>query len=382
MINQLHVVEKIGVASGGEGLAALRYAQSISCQSINVVLLSRFFCNREIVSDSLFFSNLLINGNRSFMNWFNEYKFLSMLCDRKKINVIHIHGMWSILLTIAALVAYKRGIPLIVSPHGCLEPWALGHKYFKKLFAMKTYQGFSLRKASLLVASSNQELVNLRSLSIRQPIAVIPNGVDIPANFSPSVTVSRKTFLFLSRIHPKKGLLDLVDAWALVRRPGWRILIAGGDEEGYKAKVESLMRQRGVESDFEFSGFVDGDQKHACFLNADTFILPTYSENFGIAVAEALSYSLPVITTTGTPWSDLLKYNCGWWVAPGVIGISGALVEAMNCDPYELRMMGQRGRQLVSSKYTWDQIGISARQITEWVIDQSRPKPISINFYN
>lgn len=166
--------------------------------------------------------------------------------------------------------------------------------------------------------------------------------------------------------------MDLVEAWALVRQPGWRFVIAGGDEDGYRAKVEDLFRQRGLQASFEFLGFVDGVRKQACFDQADVFVLPTYSENFGIAVAEALANDLPVITTTGAPWSDLVLHRCGWWVEPGVSGIAGALVMAMGCETSELKRMGHRGRQLVKAKYSWDKIGVTALEVSGLVLNQNR----------
>jgi glycosyltransferase involved in cell wall biosynthesis len=176
-------------------------------------------------------------------------------------------------------------------------------------------------------------------------------------------------------------LHDLIEAWAFVRRPGWRIVIAGNEEEGCRAKLEALIRGKELEADFEFVGFVDGARKQACFDAADLFVLPTYSENFGIAVAEALANELPVITTTGAPWRDLLAHRCGWWVAPGVQGISGALIAALNCEPEELKEMGRRGRQLVIDKFSWEKIGTSALEVSEWLLDTSRSMPEAIRQY-
>jgi glycosyltransferase involved in cell wall biosynthesis len=380
MLNQLHVVASTAVISGGEGLAALRYAEEVSSVSCMVTLLSQGMprkVNEQSSTSGMFEQEFSVSRK----NIFSDYRFIWRLCERKRFNLIHLHGMWSPFLAIAALIAYRRDIPLLISPHGCLEPWALRNKYYKKLLAMKVYQGAALRSASLLVATSDQELWNLRNLGYLQPIAVVPNGVDVGMVTQREAQAEVKTFLFLSRVHPVKGLLDLVEAWALVRQPDWRIVIAGGDEEGYRAKVEALIRQRGLESDFEFTGFVAGARKQACFAKANVFILPTYSENFGIAIAEALANELPVITTTGAPWSDLVQRRCGWWVEPGIPGISSALVEAMDCVPGELKQMGQRGRQLVLAKYSWGEIGITAREVSEWVLDKTRPKPEVIDIY-
>lgn len=375
--SQLHLVANASPRSGGEGLAALRYAQSIAKAGCKVMLLSRerWISNNSSFSDENFILGTLPRCKNYIRELYVQYKFMRLICEQRKINLIHLHGMWSPFLAVAALLAYNRGIPLVISPHGCLEPVALGYKKTKKWLALKIYQGAVLRSADIFITTAKQELNSLRDLGYRQPIAVIPLGVEIPSLPTRSIQAEIKTFLFLSRIHPKKGLLDLVEAWAIVRQPGWKIVIAGGDEAGHLAKVEALIRAKGLESDFEFLGFVEGESKQACFDKADVFILPTYSENFGIAIVEALASELPVITTTGAPWSDLVEHHCGWWVEPGVQGISSAMTAAMACEPAKLKEMGRRGRQLVVKNYSWKIIGEEALNVTSWLLDRTRPKP-------
>ncbi len=382
MINQLHVVASAGAVSGGEGLAALRYAESIGQAGCAVTLLSKHISRKqghESVGTGYLELQVAPTRHNLLLELFAQYDFIRRLCEKDKIDLIHIHGMWSPFLAVAALFAHRMHIPLVISPHGCLESWALDYKHHKKQLALKTYQGAVLRSASMFIATANQELESIRKLGFRQPIAVIPNGVDVglPPKRDPHVRL--KTILFLSRVHPKKGLLDLVEAWALARQPDWKIVVAGSDESGYRATVEALIRAKALESDFEFIGFVDGARKQACFDDATIFILPTYSENFGIAVAEAMANELPVITTTGAPWHDLVEHRCGWWVTPGIRGVSGALIEAMASAPEDLRKMGQRGRQLVLDKYSWSQIGATGLEVSEWLLNQSRPKPKIVN---
>jgi glycosyltransferase involved in cell wall biosynthesis len=385
MQNQLHVVASAAVTSGGEGLAALRYAESIARAGCAVTLLSKDICGGDesaLLGEGDFVRQVAPSRRNFLIELFAQYRFMQTLCSQGQIDLLHLHGMWSPFLAVAALVARMRRITLVISPHGCLEPWALGYKHRKKWLALKTYQNAILRSSSLLIATAEQELESIRRLGLRQAVAIIPNGVDVGA--PPHREAGRKTLktiLFLSRVHPKKGLHDLIEAWALVRRPGWRIVIAGNEEEGCRAKLEALIRGKELEADFEFVGFVDGARKQACFDAADLFVLPTYSENFGIAVAEALANELPVITTTGAPWRDLLAHRCGWWVAPGVQGISGALIAALNCEPEELKEMGRRGRQLVIDKFSWEKIGTSALEVSEWLLDTSRSMPEAIRQY-
>lgn len=384
MQNQLHLVANAAVTSGGEGLAALRYAESIARAGCAVTFLSKHIADDHVSAalEKGSFDQQRVPGRYNLLlELFDQYRFIQNICEYRKIDLIHLHGIWSPMLVVAALIARKRHIPFVISPHGCLEPWALSYKRPKKLLALKTYQGLILRLASMFVATANQELESIRLLGLRQPVAVIPNGVDIRPAPHRDAHVGIKTILFLSRVNPKKGLLDLVEAWAIARRPGWRIVIAGGDEDGYRTKVEALIREKALQDDFEFVGFVEGVRKQACFDAADIFILPTYSENFGIAVAEALANELPTITTTGAPWQDLVEYQCGWWVEPGVQGVSDALNMALDCDSDKLRLMGVRGRRLVIEKFSWDKIGTDALDASKWLLDTSRPTPATVNQY-
>ena len=362
----------------------MRYAESIARAGCIVTLLSKHISGKqgcEPLGSGSFEQHAVQTQHSLALELFTQYGFMQRLCEQRKVGLVHLHGMWSPFLAVGALVAHRRGLPFVISPHGCLEPWALRYKRHKKWFALKTYQGAVLRSASLFVATADQEANSIRQLGFRQSVAIIPNGVDVGAPHRRNAHGDLKTILFLSRLHPVKGLLDLVEAWARVRRPGWRIVVAGGDEQGHRAEVEALIRARGLEPDFEFVGFVEGASKQACFDMADLFVLPTYSENFGMVVAEALANELPVITTTGAPWRDLVEHHCGWWVEPGVQQVSTALVEAMECDSDELWRMGQRGRKLVIEKYSWEKIGATALAVSEWLLDPSRSIPEAVQEY-
>ncbi|MNF52890.1 GDP-mannose-dependent alpha-(1-2)-phosphatidylinositol mannosyltransferase [compost metagenome] len=227
----------------------------------------------------------------------------------------------------------------------------------------------------MLIATAKQELESIRRLGILNPVAVLPNGVDL--NFSRVERSSGfpRNILFLSRVHPVKGVKDLILAWKKVRQPGWKIIIAGPDELGHTEELKALIRAEELELDFEFLGLVVGEKKERCFAEADLFVLPTYSENFGIAVAEALARGVPVITTTGAPWEELVVHDCGWWVRPGVEGISSALASAMSVSRSALAEMGERGMRLVEENYSWAKIGRSALGASEWVIAHNETPP-------
>lgn len=375
-MKQLHIVQSIASDFGGLGLAALRYAQALALANTNISLFVVDRSKEEIKVDCTVGAVRLDGGGGTGL--VSRVIALKQYLDQFSFDIVHIHGTWTPILAVASYLASAKGIPVVVSPHGCLEPWALQHRGWKKKLALALYQKRVFTKAAMLVATARQELESIRSLGIETPVAVIPNGVDMPAIFDHSQTGERK-FLFLSRIHPKKGLPALVAAWALVRQPGWRVVIAGPDEDGHLDEIRTQIDSLGLGSDFEFTGLVTGDRKEALFAEADVFVLPTYSENFGIAVAEALARGVPVITTTGAPWVDIETWRCGWWVQPGVDGVAGALVAAMNASREELREMGQRGVQLVREKYSWDQIGIDALEAYQWMLGQSQQRPAFVD---
>ncbi len=376
VIRQLHFVKSISVQGGGEAVAASKIARALAQVDVSITLVSR---NVPVASPSKCVSGLkycyLPIENNIFMDFWVVYRRVLNLIELERPHIIHIHGLWSPFLAVVALVACRQKIPLVISPHGCLESWALKSKRLKKMGALWLYQSLALRAASMFMVTSDSECQSVRRLGLKKPVAIIPIGVDVPDHIEASRKTDVQTFLFLSRIHPGKGLLDLVEAWAAVRRPGWRIVIAGGDEVGHRAQVENLILQKGLKADFSWIGFVDGEFKQACFAQADVFVLPTHSENFGIAIAEALAYGLPVITTTAAPWPGLLTHRCGWWVEIGVLGIAFALTQAMDCSPNELNAMGQRGRQWMAERFAWANIGADAALASAWLLDRSQPPP-------
>jgi len=273
-----------------------------------------------------------------------------------------------------------------------LEPWALQQKAWKKRLALAIFQRRDLHSASALIATSEMEYQNLRRFGLRQPIAVIPNGVDLPTDqhesahlvaerlrkTDPTAGPEVRTALFLSRVHPKKGVRELVQAWAHAVPAGWRLRIAGPDEGGHWSAVSQLIDQLGLGDSVDYRGPVEGEDKAALYREADLFVLPTFSENFGLVIAEALAHGTPVLTTKGAPWPELIRYDCGWWIEFGEQALARGLEAATSTLPERLREMGANGREL-ARRYSWPAAAEKTLQFHAWLLGRAdRPDCVDV----
>lgn len=289
-------------------------------------------------------------------------------------DVVHDNGLWLSHHHQLAVVARDRGIPRVVSTRGMLEPWALGHKRMKKRIAWAIYQRRDLKRARCLHATAAVEAENLHRLGLGVPIRMIPNGVDVPAAADISRPAaagnSGMTALFLGRLYPIKGLPVLIESWRRVRPAGWHLKIAGPDEAGHRQMLEKQVHEGGLADEVSFAGPLEGAAKEAAFLGADLFVLATHSESFGMAIAEAMAYGVPVLTTRAAPWPDLSRRGCGWWVDDAVDGFAEALRQATALDSATLRAMGSRGRQWMEAEFGWASV---ARQFLALYQELARP---------
>ena len=294
-----------------------------------------------------------------------------------KLSILHDNGVWLGTNYLAARVARATRRPFVISPRGMLTSWAIRHHSWGKRLAWHVYQRRTLAAATLLHATSAEEAEDLRTLGCRQPIAMIPNGVAFaPTDLPPTIAPMRRA-LFLSRVHPKKGLLDLIAVWSELKPPSWELVIAGDADGGHAAEVVAAIRAAGLEQSCHLVGPVGDDDKWASYAAADLFVLPSYSENFGLVIAEALGCGVPVITTTATPWTGVESHQCGWCVPPGRDALRPALAQALARTRDELQHMGARGRTWVRAEYSWGQAAEQLGQVYEFLVGQ-RARPATV----
>ena len=379
-----HTVPSINQETGGAAYCVTQLASSLAQQeNISSYLFTLDYPNRgkQVKSPNVILhsqkANILARKIRGFQPSFAQE--LDQLAQ-EKLDLIHSHGLWMFPHIYARQAAVKNNIPLVISPHGTLEPWSLKRSRLIKSLAWFLYEHKNLQSATLFHATSVQELKSIRQLGFSQPIAVIPIGLDVPdLSSKPDKTLLTNQFpelqdkqwlLFLSRIHPKKGIDNLLYSWKSIANqfPHWHLVIAGPDLTGYQLEIDKLTSELNLTSRVTFTGMLTGEIKASALANADLFVLPTHSENFGIVIAESLAYGVPVITTKETPWQDLETYNCGWWIDDQPQILTHALTQALNLSSQELEKMGKKGRDLILEKYSWDIVAKNMKNVYNWIL--------------
>ena len=220
--------------------------------------------------------------------------------------------------------------------------------------ALILYQKRAIRKADYIHVTAERERDNFRRLGYNEKVKVVPNAVNVEEIKRKDSWKPTKTILFLARVHMQKGVRFLIESIAVLKNElnGYKVVIAGEGDISYIETLKQMALQANVQDIISFAGGVYGEEKWNLFRKADVFVLPTFSENFGIAIAEALASGTPVITTKGTPWFDLVKYNCGWHTEIGTLPTVNALKAFLQLDEQTLETMGRNGRRLIEDKYS------------------------------
>jgi len=288
--------------------------------------------------------------------------------------------MWQLNSIYPARAAKHGNLQLVHSPRGALSAWAMQHGSAAKRLFWPLLQLPALRQVDCFHATSQAEYADIRRLGFRQPVAVIPNGIDVPP-LPEGGRGNERTLLFLGRMHPVKGLDTLLLAWKAVqdRFPSWRLVIVGDDDSyngtsGYLAATRELAARLDLER-ISFPGSLFGVYKQQAYRDADLYVLPTRSENFGMTVAEALAMGTPAIVSRGAPWSGLAERGAGWWIDIGLEPLIECLTEALSRSPDELAIMGDRGRTWMQEAFAWRAVAAKMSDTYAWLCDKSREVP-------
>jgi glycosyltransferase involved in cell wall biosynthesis len=373
-MNIKHVLASIDKSTGGPARSVTALIESIIKVNKRVeVSLETLSSNDPIIN---FFSSQ--NGEINFHKK-KKTAYLQSLRNNilnHKPQILHGHGLWQMPVHQMAMLARKKKIPYIITPRGMLEPWSLTQGKLKKQIALKLFQYKDLVRANCIHATARMEVDSIRKLGFTNPIAMIPNGISI-SDFPLTIPKKQKTpkkILFLSRIHVKKGIENLIEAWSLIDfeiRDNWIIEIVGNGDIAYIKSLKELISFKDLQNQIKILPPVFGKDKIELYRESSLFILPTFSENFGIVIAEALTSYTPVITTKAAPWKGLEDYDCGWWIDIGVEPLKKAILNALNSSEERLSLMGVNGRRLIEDNYSMESVAKKMLILYDWVINKT-----------
>jgi glycosyltransferase involved in cell wall biosynthesis len=363
----LHIVPNGDVKIGGVEYASIRLAHEQAKSGLGTCIIEVNGFGREQYSWRS--ERVKYIDPKGIYGYFKKFQLTRKFLLQHR-PLVHFHGVWDPKYIPFFLLIIITKTIFIVSPHGSFEAGALRQSFLKKFLFRKLFLDFVLRKATDFWACSQKEYNSIRLEFPEASIAIVPIGIDMPAELAYSCIKGKfaepKTILVISRLAPGKGLLNLVKAWNLIRDDKWRIIIAGPDSNNYKKIIEKEISNLDLNRFFSFTGYVDSHQRDGLYCNADFFVLPSLSENFGIVVAEALSYGLPVLTTNETPWGYVgLERGC-LCVDTDHMSLASGLKVLMNLNKNERASLFLAARSFVDKEFSWKSVvNISKRRTLE-----------------
>jgi poly(glycerol-phosphate) alpha-glucosyltransferase len=296
---------------------------------------------------------------------------LAAALERSKADILHVHGLW-MYPSVAATRWSGKSKPYIVSPHGMLDPWALRNSQWKKRISALVYENRHLRGAACLHALNLAEAKAIRKYGFTNPICIIPNGINLPGRARPAARGQVRTLLYLGRLHPKKGLPRLLEAWSLIRKEvedsDWRLAIAGWDQTGHLAELKDLAARLHLESSVSFEGPLYGDAKADRFNAASAFILASLSEGLPMTILEAWSWGLPVLMTPECNLPEGASAGAAIMMTSEVESISNAIRQLFAMSDFERERMGTNGLKLVDERFKWPRIAEQMADVYDWAL--------------
>ena len=386
-----HLLENLDDSYGGPAKSVPYLVKNLEKQNIQGHMLSIKYKDNElnevIERSNLKWSSFKYNLIKKFRYSRALKNYLINAIKKQKKIILHTHNIWNYIPYVSYELAKKYDIPYILSIRGALYPWSLSQNSLLKKIAWKFFQKKILNKSSCVHVTNISEFNAVRNLGISSPIALVPNGInfdefkDMNNKNTSKVNLGLKQdknyILFLSRIHPKKGLEYLIQSWIKISKKfqNWNLLVVGPiNDHKYFNELKNKLHKNNLSERVHFMGMLRGKKRIDCYGASSLFVLPSHTENFGIVIGEALAAKLPVITTKGTPWKEIEEYDAGWWVDLSVQNINIALEKALLCNENELKKKGLNGFQLIQ-KYDWINQSIKMKKVYKWVFSgEKKPK--------
>lgn len=320
--------------------------------------------------------------------WLRAYAFSLPLARALRVaipryDIVHIHALYLFSSLVAAHYCQRFGVPYLVKPHGVLDPYLYRRHRGRKWIYEMLVERRNLRRAAAIHFTTVEERELTRPLRLKTPGVVVPIGVDleeygdgVPGAFREAwpQTHGKIIILFLGRLNFKKGLDLLAHAFGPVgrQRDDVHLVLAGPEDAGYGARVRRWLEAEGVARKVTFTGMLLGADKLSAFRAADLFVLPSYSENFGLSVVEALACEVPVVISNKVNiWREVEEAQAGL-VVDCEAGALGSALVALLGDPVRRKAMGRRGRRLVEARFTWQAVGPRMTQVYREIVADGR----------
>ncbi len=301
-------------------------------------------------------------------------------------DIAHVHGLW----TYHSLVAYRwyrrTKRPLVYTVHGMLDAWAVRNSAWKKRLVGALWENAAHRSAACIHVLSEAEYRSVREYGLRNPVCIIPNGINLPEEKTKE-KVETRMLLYLGRLHPKKNLAALIRAFAQNRKSEignrdsrkWVLAIAGWDQGGYRMELERLKDEVEIGDSVVFMGPKFGAEKDEVYRACDAFVLPSLSEGLPMSILEAWAYAKPVLMTPECNLPEGFEANAAIRIGTSAESISVGLQRLFQMDDLRLREKGERGFALVRDRFSWPDIGQQMRAVYQWVIGGG-PSPATVRF--
>lgn len=280
-------------------------------------------------------------------------------------DIVHPQFLWSY----ASVASVLGGYQSVISPRGMLDPWSLRQSKFKKAIAKSLFENRHFRKADCMHALCSAEALAIRAAGLKNPICVIPNGIDLP-EFERHLNCKReKKITFVGRIHAKKGLQSLLTAWSLIHQQiaDWKLVIAGWDDGGHLSVIQNQVANLGLNNSVHLAGSVYGEQKDQLLRSSSGFILPSFSEGLPMSVLEALAYKLPVLMTRECNLPEGFDCGAALRITTSPQDLANRLLDFTNLPTEVHQQMGQKGRRLVEHQFSWDSIASKMAEVYSWI---------------
>lgn len=373
----LQTIAGFGAKSGGTSTCTYDLLNAMHCQGCDVDLMT---VTVKDASDKLMgkgedWIKALPNDGISPYGYSRS---MNRFLDLADYDLYHTNGLWMHCNHETCVAARKKGRPYVITPHGMLYPQAMAcSAWKKKLLLVVGGVDKDLKEAACIHATCKEEMEHYRALGYKNPVAVIPNPVPMP-DFLKEIKKdnSVKRIGFLGRLHPRKNVEALIDAWISFGEEvrDCQLVIMGKGDEAYEQMLRDKVQQHGLDN-VEFAGFVTGREKFERLASLTALCVPSDFENFGMIVTEALSVGTPVIASLGAPWRDLNDYHCGWWVTNDVDTLAKTIQAALSLPETDIDLMGKNGKRLVEEKYSDLQVAQMMQHLYNWILNgDEKPK--------